>query len=148
VNPCETGRETAVGGDLRTAPRRAFSPGTFVAGRTWEERRHESGPGLLASPQWRTCMAKFLETIKSMRWTSTVVAFGLLALVGGLLLTKIKPTIILALVGFYFGIASAYYWWRSGRVSYKRGPSVIRFGQIGLAPLSWRGEVLGSGYLV
>jgi hypothetical protein len=73
-------------------------------------------------------MDKFIKIIKMMRWTLIVVAVGLLALAGGLLLAK--PPIMLALDGFYFGIASAYYWWRSGQVSYKRGPSVFMLGNV------------------
>jgi hypothetical protein len=75
-------------------------------------------------------MDEFLKIIKSMRWTLIVVAIGLLALAGGLLLARIKPTTMLALDGFYFGIASACYWWRSGQVSYKRGPGVFMFGNM------------------
>jgi hypothetical protein len=75
-------------------------------------------------------MKKFIEIVHSMRRTLTVVAIGLLALVLGLLLARIKPTTVLALDGFYFGIASAYYWWRSGQVSYQRGPSVIMSGKM------------------
>jgi len=87
---------------------------------------------------------KLLKIIKSMLGTLIVVAIGLLALAGGLLLAKVKPTTMLALDGFYFGIASAYYWWRSGQISYKRGPSVFRFGdfQVNLRDLqSYLAEV-------
>ena len=62
-------------------------------------------------------MDKFLKIIKRMRGTLIVVGIGLLALAGGLPLAKIKPSTMLALDGFYFGIASAYYWLRSGQVS-------------------------------
>jgi hypothetical protein len=80
-------------------------------------------------------MDKFFKIIKSMhkittsmQWTLIVIAIGLLALLGGLLFTEAKPTTMLALDGFYFGMASAYYWWRSGQISYERGPSVMMFG--------------------
>jgi len=75
-------------------------------------------------------MDKFLKIIKRMRGTLIVVGIGLLALAGGLPLAKIKPSTMLALDGFYFGIASAYYWLRSGQVSYKRGPGVFMFGNM------------------
>jgi hypothetical protein len=68
----------------------------------------------------------FLKIITSMRGTLIVVAIGLLALAGGLLLVKIKPTTMFALDGFYFGIASACYWWRSGQVSYERQGAPVR----------------------
>jgi hypothetical protein len=76
----------------------------------------------------RTHWDKFLKIAERMRGTLIVVGIGLLALAGGLLFTRIKQSTMLALDGFYFGIASAYYWWRSGQVSYKRGPSVFTFG--------------------
>jgi hypothetical protein len=80
--------------------------------------------------QGDTAMEKFLKIVQSMWWTLIVVAIGLLAHALGLLLVRIKPTTMFALDGLYFGIASAYYWWRSGQVSYKRGPSVIMFGKM------------------
>jgi hypothetical protein len=53
---------------------------------------------------------------------------------------------MLALYGFYFGIASAYYWWRSGQASYKRGPSVFTFGdfKVNLRDLQSYIEEVGS----
>jgi hypothetical protein len=69
-----------------------------------------------------------MKIIKSMQVTLIVVAIGLLALVGGLLFTK--PATTLAWDGFYFGMASAYYWWRSGQISYERGPSVFQGGRV------------------
>ncbi len=75
-------------------------------------------------------MNKSLEIIRSMRWTLVVVAIGLLALAGGLLLAKNKPATIITWDALYFGIASAYYWWRSSQVSYKRGPGVFMFGNM------------------
>jgi hypothetical protein len=80
--------------------------------------------------QGDTGMEKFLKIVQRMRRTLIVIAIGLLALALGLLLARIKPTTMFALDGFYFGIASACYWWRSGQVSYKRGPSVIMLGKM------------------
>jgi hypothetical protein len=80
--------------------------------------------------QGDTGMEKFIKIVQGMWRTLIVVAIGLLALALGLLLARIKPTTMLALDGFYFGIASAYYWWRSGQISYQRGPSVIMFGKV------------------
>jgi hypothetical protein len=77
-----------------------------------------------------TGMKKLIQIIKSMWPTAIVVAVGLVALAAGLRWAGIKPAIMLALDGFYFGIISAYYWWRSGKVSYKRGPGVIVLGQM------------------
>jgi hypothetical protein len=74
-------------------------------------------------------MEQFFKIVESMRWTLIVIAIGPVALAGGLL-AGIKPTRAFALDGFYFGIASAWYWWRSGQVSYKRGPGVIMFGNM------------------
>jgi hypothetical protein len=75
-------------------------------------------------------MEKFIKVVRSMWQTLVVVAIRLLGLALGLLLIRIRPSTMLALNGFYFGIASAYYWWRSGQVSYKRGPGVIMFGKM------------------
>jgi hypothetical protein len=71
-------------------------------------------------------MDKFFKIIEARRDILIVVGVGILALAVGLL--KMKPPIMLALDGFYFGIASAYYWWRSSQVSYERGPSVFTMG--------------------
>lgn len=77
-------------------------------------------------------MGKLLAIVRNIWPTLIVVGIGLAALALGLLLGRItiKPTTTLALDGFYFGIASAYYWWRSGQVSYKRSPGAIVFGKM------------------